>query len=112
MKHIPLTTLCVAISAVLLTACGGSSGGSNPPAPTPIPNAGGSGSTGTLVALAILAVQAVLIIQPMQAIQAVQTLMQAVPAHQNQNIKMCQLRKMKRLKFQAYKSLPWVLAWL
>lgn len=45
MKHIPLTTLCVAISAVLLTACGGSSGGSNPPAPTPIPNAGGAGST-------------------------------------------------------------------
>lgn len=45
MKHIPLTTLCVAISAVLLTACGGS-GGSNPPAPTPIPNAGGSGNTG------------------------------------------------------------------
>ena len=49
MKHIPLTTLCVAISAVLLTACGGSSGGSNPPAPTPIPNAGnaGSGTGGT-----------------------------------------------------------------
>ncbi|WP_338755842.1 transferrin-binding protein-like solute binding protein [Moraxella lincolnii] len=46
MKHIPLTTLCVAISAVLLTACGGSSGGSNPPAPTPIPNAGGTGNTG------------------------------------------------------------------
>lgn len=45
MKHIPLTTLCVAISAVLLTACGGS-GGSNPPAPTPIPNASGSGNTG------------------------------------------------------------------
>lgn len=45
MKHIPLTTLCVAISAVLLTACGGS-GGSNPPAPTPIPNAGGSDNTG------------------------------------------------------------------
>lgn len=44
MKHIPLTTLCVAISAVLLTACGGG-GGSNPPAPTPIPNAGGAGST-------------------------------------------------------------------
>lgn len=43
MKHIPLTTLCVAISAVLLTACGGSSGGSNPPAPTPIPNAGNAG---------------------------------------------------------------------
>lgn len=43
MKHIPLTTLCVAISAVLLTACGGS-GGSNPPAPTPIPNAGNAGS--------------------------------------------------------------------
>ena len=42
MKHIPLTTLCVAISAVLLTACGGS-GGSNPPAPTPIPNAGNAG---------------------------------------------------------------------
>ena len=54
MKHIPLTTLCVAISAVLLTACGGSSGGSNPPASTPIPNAGnaggansGTGSTGS-----------------------------------------------------------------
>lgn len=46
MKHIPLTTLCVAISAVLLTACGGSSGGSNPPAPTPIPNAGNAGGTG------------------------------------------------------------------
>lgn len=46
MKHIPLTTLCVAISAVLLTACGGSSGGSNPPAPTPIPNAGGAGNAG------------------------------------------------------------------
>lgn len=46
MKHIPLTTLCVAISAVLLTACGGSSGGSNPPAPTPIPNAGNSGNAG------------------------------------------------------------------
>lgn len=46
MKHIPLTTLCVAISAVLLTACGGSSGGSNPPAPTPIPNAGNTGGTG------------------------------------------------------------------
>lgn len=45
MKHIPLTTLCVAISAVLLTACGGS-GGSNPPAPTPIPNAGGAGNAG------------------------------------------------------------------
>ena len=45
MKHIPLTTLCVAISAVLLTACGGS-GGSNPPAPTPIPNAGGAGNGG------------------------------------------------------------------
>lgn len=45
MKHIPLTTLCVAISAVLLTACGGS-GGSNPPAPTPIPNAGNSGNAG------------------------------------------------------------------
>lgn len=45
MKHIPLTTLCVAISAVLLTACGGS-GGSNPPAPTPIPNAGNSGNSG------------------------------------------------------------------
>lgn len=45
MKHIPLTTLCVAISAVLLTACGGS-GGSNPPAPTPIPNAGNVGGTG------------------------------------------------------------------
>lgn len=45
MKHIPLTTLCVAISAVLLTACGGS-GGSNPPAPTPIPNAGNAGGTG------------------------------------------------------------------
>ncbi|RKM32807.1 transferrin-binding protein-like solute binding protein [Moraxella catarrhalis] len=45
MKHIPLTTLCVAISAVLLTACGGS-GGSNPPAPTPIPNASGSGNAG------------------------------------------------------------------
>ncbi len=45
MKHIPLTTLCVAISAVLLTACGGS-GGSNPPAPTPIPNTSGSGNTG------------------------------------------------------------------
>lgn len=44
MKHIPLTTLCVAISAVLLTACGGS-GGSNPPAPTPIPNAGNAGGT-------------------------------------------------------------------
>lgn len=43
MKHIPLTTLCVAISAVLLTACGGS-GGSNPPAPTPIPNVGNAGS--------------------------------------------------------------------
>lgn len=43
MKHIPLTTLCVAISAVLLTACGGS-GSSNPPAPTPIPNAGNAGS--------------------------------------------------------------------
>lgn len=43
MKHIPLTTLCVAISAVLLTACGGSSGGSNPPASTPIPNAGNAG---------------------------------------------------------------------
>ena len=43
MKHIPLTTLCVAISAVLLTACGGS-GGSNPPAPTPIPNAGNAGN--------------------------------------------------------------------
>lgn len=43
MKHIPLTTLCVAISAVLLTACGG---GSNPPAPTPIPNAGGAGNAG------------------------------------------------------------------
>lgn len=47
MKHIPLTTLCVAISAVLLTACGGGSGGSNPPAPTPIPNAGGSGNAGS-----------------------------------------------------------------
>lgn len=47
MKHIPLTTLCVAISAVLLTACGGSSGGSNPPAPTPIPNAGGAGNAGS-----------------------------------------------------------------
>ena len=46
MKHIPLTTLCVAISAVLLTACGGGSGGSNPPAPTPIPNAGGAGNAG------------------------------------------------------------------
>lgn len=46
MKQIPLTTLCVAISAVLLTACGGS-GGSNPPAPTPIPNAGGAGNTGS-----------------------------------------------------------------
>lgn len=46
MKHIPLTTLCVAISAVLLTACGGS-GGSNPPAPTPIPNAGGAGNVGS-----------------------------------------------------------------
>ena len=46
MKHIPLTTLCVAISAVLLTACGGSSGGSNPPAPTPIPNAGSTGNAG------------------------------------------------------------------
>lgn len=46
MKHIPLTTLCVAISAVLLTACGGSSGGSNPPAPTPIPNAGNAGNAG------------------------------------------------------------------
>ena len=46
MKHIPLTTLCVAISAVLLTACGGSSGGSNPPAPTPIPNAGSAGNAG------------------------------------------------------------------
>lgn len=46
MKHIPLTTLCVAISAVLLTACGGS-GGSNPPAPTPIPNAGGAGNAGS-----------------------------------------------------------------
>lgn len=46
MKHIPLTTLCVAISAVLLTACGGSSGGSNSPAPTPIPNAGGAGNAG------------------------------------------------------------------
>lgn len=45
MKHIPLTTLCVAISAVLLTACGGSSG-SNPPAPTPIPNAGSTGNAG------------------------------------------------------------------
>lgn len=45
MKHIPLTTLCVAISAVLLTACGGS-GGSNPPAPTPIPNAGSTGNAG------------------------------------------------------------------
>lgn len=45
MKHIPLTTLCVAISAVLLTACGGS-GGSNPPAPTPIPNAGNAGNAG------------------------------------------------------------------
>ena len=45
MKHIPLTTLCVAISAVLLTACGGS-GGSNPPAPTPIPNAGSAGNAG------------------------------------------------------------------
>lgn len=45
MKHIPLTTLCVAISAVLLTACGGS-GGSNPPAPTPIPNAGNAGNGG------------------------------------------------------------------
>lgn len=44
MKQIPLTTLCVAISAVLLTACGGGSGGSNPPAPTPIPNAGNAGS--------------------------------------------------------------------
>lgn len=44
MKHIPLTTLCVAISAVLLTACGGSSGGFNPPASTPIPNAGNAGS--------------------------------------------------------------------
>lgn len=47
MKHIPLTTLCVAISAVLLTACGGSSGGFNPPAPTPIPNAGGAGNAGS-----------------------------------------------------------------
>lgn len=47
MKHIPLTTLCVAISAVLLTACGGSSGGSNPPASTPIPNAGGAGNAGS-----------------------------------------------------------------
>lgn len=46
MRHIPLTTLCVAISAVLLTACGGSSGGSNPPAPTPIPNAGNAGNAG------------------------------------------------------------------
>lgn len=46
MKHIPLTTLCVAISAVLLTACGGS-GGSNPPAPMPIPNAGGAGNAGS-----------------------------------------------------------------
>lgn len=46
MKQIPLTTLCVAISAVLLTACGGS-GGSNPPAPTPIPNAGGAGNAGS-----------------------------------------------------------------
>lgn len=46
MKHIPLTTLCVAISAVLLTACGSSSGGSNPPAPTPIPNAGNAGNAG------------------------------------------------------------------
>ncbi|EGE10356.1 transferrin binding protein B TbpB [Moraxella catarrhalis 46P47B1] len=46
MKHIPLTTLCVAISAVLLTACGGSSGGFNPPASTPIPNAGNSGNAG------------------------------------------------------------------
>lgn len=46
MKHIPLTTLCVAISAVLLTACGGS-GGSNPPAPTPIPNAGSAGNAGS-----------------------------------------------------------------
>lgn len=46
MKHIPLTTLCVAISAVLLTACGGSSGGFNPPASTPIPNAGNSGNSG------------------------------------------------------------------
>lgn len=46
MKHIPLTTLCVAISAVLLTACGGGSGGSNPPAPTPIPNAGSTGNAG------------------------------------------------------------------
>lgn len=46
MKHIPLTTLCVAISAVLLTACGGS-GGSNPPAPTPIPNVGGAGNAGS-----------------------------------------------------------------
>lgn len=46
MKHIPLTTLCVAISAVLLTACGGS-GGSNPPAPTPIPNAGNAGNAGS-----------------------------------------------------------------
>lgn len=45
MKQIPLTTLCVAISAVLLTACGGS-GGSNPPAPTPIPNAGSTGNAG------------------------------------------------------------------
>lgn len=46
MKHIPLTTLCVAISAVLLTACGGSSGGFNPPPSTPIPNAGNSGNAG------------------------------------------------------------------
>lgn len=35
----------MAISAVLLTACGGS-GGSNPPAPTPIPNAGNAGNAG------------------------------------------------------------------
>ena len=46
MKHIPLTTLCVAISAVLLTACGGSSGGFNPPPSTPIPNAGNAGNAG------------------------------------------------------------------
>ena len=37
MKHIPLTTLCVAISAVLLTACGGNAGGTG--------NTGGTGST-------------------------------------------------------------------
>ena len=105
MKHIPLTTLCVAISAVLLTACGGS-GGSNPPAPTPIPNASGSGNTGNTgnaggTDNTANAGNTGGTNSGTGSANTPEPKYQDVPTEKNEKI-----------KFHPFKNLPWVMAWL